>query len=165
MGTDVLHCQTCGGETEERPLDGRPRPVCRSCGAVTYLDPKLAVAVVVQRDGMVLLGRRGPGTRAPGKWSFPAGFVERGEVVEEAAIREVREETGFTVELGPLVGLISTRGEIVVLVVYTGTIVSGAEQAADDLTELDWFAIDSLPELAFPHDREILERLRRGATS
>ena len=163
MGTDALHCQTCGGETEERTVDGRLRPVCRSCGAVTYLDPKLAVAVVVQRDGKVLLGRRGEHTRSAGKWSFPAGFVERGEVVEAAAVREVQEETGFVIELGPLVSLISSPGETVVLAVYTGKIASGAEHAADDLTELGWFAPDALPELAFPHDVEILGRLRSGS--
>ena len=140
-------------------VDGRSRPVCETCGAVTYLDPKLAVAVVVQRDGKVLLGRRGPNARAAGKWSFPAGFVERGEVVESAAVREVREETGFEIELGPLVGLISSDGETVVLAVYTGEIVAGAAHAADDLIELGWFARDTLPELAFPHDREILEKI------
>ena len=139
--------------------DGRLRPVCRSCGAVTYLDPKLAVAVVLRKNGKVLLGKRGEHARAAGKWSFPAGFVERGEAVEDAAIREVREETGFEIALGPLVGLISSPGEIVVLAAYSGTIVSGAEAAGDDLTDLGWFALDALPELAFPHDTEILDRL------
>jgi 8-oxo-dGTP diphosphatase len=143
-------------------VEERLRPVCQSCGAVTYLDPKLAVVVVVQRDGRVLLGRRGPNARAAGKWSFPAGFVERGEVVEDAAVREVREETGFEIALGPLVGLISSPGEIVVLAVYTGTIVSGTQAAADDLTELGWFETNTLPELAFPHDSEILSRLLPG---
>lgn len=51
---------------------------------VAYLDPKLAVAVVIARAGRVLLGRRGANTRAPGRWSFPAGFVERGERVEDS---------------------------------------------------------------------------------
>jgi 8-oxo-dGTP diphosphatase len=160
----MLHCQTCGSVTEERTVDGRLRPVCVACGSVTYLDPKLAVAIVVERDGKVLLGKRGEHTRAAGKWSFPAGFVERGEVVEEAAMREVREETGFEIELGSLVGLISSTGETVVLAVYTGSIVGGAEHAGDDLTELGWFSPDALPELAFPHDSEILERLPREAS-
>jgi len=159
MENGELHCQRCGSATEERLVEERVRPVCPACGFVTYLDPKLAVAVVVQRDGAVLFGRRGPNARAAGKWSFPAGFVERGEVVEAAAVREVLEETGFTIELGPLLGLISSEGETVVLAVFTGTIVGGTERAADDLTELGWFAPDSLPELAFPHDGKILARL------
>ncbi len=160
MGTGALYCQNCGGVTEERLVDSRLRPTCQSCGAVTYLDPKLAVAVVLQREGTVLLGRRGPSARAAGKWSFPAGFVERGEPVETAAVREVREETGFDIALGPLFGLISTLGETVVLAVFTGSILSGDQQPNDDLTELGWFARDTLPELAFPHDREIIDRLQ-----
>jgi mutator protein MutT len=159
MGTETLHCQSCGGVTAEALVDGRQRPVCRQCGAVTYLDPKLAVAVVLQQDGKVLLGRRGAHTREAGKWSFPAGFVERGEVVEQAAVREVLEETGFTIELGPLIGLISSEGETVVLAVYTGKIIAGSESAGDDLIELGWFSPDALPNLAFPHDTRIIEQI------
>lgn len=159
MDGETLHCHRCGGLTEERLTDGRTRPVCRACGLVIYLDPKLAVAVVLERDGKVLLGKRGPGARAAGKWSFPAGFVERGEPVEDAAVREVREETGYSIELGPLIALISSPGEIVVLAVYTGSIVSGAEAPADDVTELGWFPTDALPDLAFRHDIDILEQL------
>lgn len=156
-----LYCQTCGGETNETLSDGRRRPVCVRCGTVTYLDPKLAVAVVLEREGAVLLGRRGSGARAAGKWSFPAGFVERGEVVEEAAVREVKEETGFTVRLESMVGLFSSPGEIVVLAVYTGRILHGEGQPGDDIVELGWFRPDALPELAFPHDLAIIERLTR----
>jgi mutator protein MutT len=157
--TSVVYCQNCGGTTRERMVEGRLRPVCRECSTVAYLDPKLAVAVVLQQDGKVLLGKRGPNTRAAGKWSFPAGFVERGEVVEAAAIREVQEETGYTIALGPLIGLLSSEGETVVLAVYTGTIISGAEDPADDLTQLGWFSPEALPELAFPHDLDIIDRL------
>ena len=93
----AIFCQQCGGATTEEDRDGRPRPVCVECGTVTWLDPKLAVAVLIVREGRVLLGRRAPGSREAGRWSLPAGFVERGEVVESAAAREVREETGIDV--------------------------------------------------------------------
>jgi ADP-ribose pyrophosphatase YjhB (NUDIX family) len=124
---------------------------------VTYLDPKLAVAVLIERNGTVLLGRRGPGTREPGKWSFPAGFVERGERVELAAAREALEETGLVVRIGSLIGLYSSEGEPVVLAVYAAASAKGEPVANDDLTELGWFAFDSLPELAVPHDRQIVK--------
>lgn len=142
--------------------DGRARPVCTVCGAVTYLDPKLAVAVLIERDGRVLLGQRGEGTREPGKWSFPAGFVDRGEPVEAAAIREVREEVGLTVTLGALIGLFSAEGEPVVLAVFAAASAEGQPVAADDLVAVGWFAPDHLPGLAFEHDRRIInEWLRR----
>lgn len=154
---DGAFCHRCGGKTEPAEVEGRARPVCRVCGSVTYLDPKLAAAVLVEREGSVLLGRRREGTREAGRWSFPAGFVERGEVVEAAAVREVREEVGLTVELGPLLALLSAPGESVVLAVYPARSFAGEPLAGDDLVEVGWFRPDALPDLAFDHDREIIE--------
>ena len=157
----ALYCQQCGAATEARFRDGKVRPVCLSCGAVTYFDPKLAAAVVIERDGRLLFGRRGPGTRAPGKWSFPAGFVERGEPVETAAIREAFEESGLRVELGPLLGLFSEAGETVVLAVYLAAAFTGEPTAGDDLDEIGWFEPGELPDLAFPHDARIVDNWRK----
>jgi 8-oxo-dGTP diphosphatase len=151
-----LYCAACGSPTEERLVEGCNRPVCTACGQVVYQDPKLAVAVLIARDGRILLGKRGPGSREPGKWSFPAGFVERGERVERAAAREAREETGLDIVVGDLVGLYSSDGETVVLAVYEATAV-GEPRAGDDLTEVGWFAISELPELAFPRDQRIMD--------
>ncbi|MBA2760149.1 MAG: NUDIX hydrolase [Chloroflexia bacterium] len=151
-----MFCQQCGQPTHEALHDGRMRPVCSSCGAVTYLDPKLAVAVLIVEDDRVLLGKRADHTREPGKWSFPAGFVERGEVVEAAAIRETLEETGLTVTLGPILSLLSSPGETVALAVYTATSFSGKLAPRDDLVELRWWSLDQLPDLAFDHDSDII---------
>ncbi len=154
-----MFCQRCGGPTEERKHDGRPRPVCTSCGTVTWLDPKLAVTVIIEREGRILLGKRAAWTRSPGKWSFPAGFVERGEVVEVTAIREVREEVGLDVQLGPLLGVLSEPGETVVLLVYPALSATGNPVPGDDVTEIGWFSPDdpaTLPDLAFDHDVDIL---------
>jgi len=123
---------------------------------VVYLDPKLAVGVLISRDGRILLGKRGPGAREPGKWSFPAGFVERGERVEQAAAREAWEETGLDIVVGDLIGLYSSDGETVVLAIYEATSV-GEPRAGDDLVEVGWFAVSDLPELAFPRDQRIVD--------
>jgi len=149
-------CRECGTRAEFVSVEGKQRPKCPGCGRVEYLDPKLAVAVLLIQADRILLGKRGPGTRQPGKWSFPAGFVERGELVEAAAAREAREETGLDVSIGTLLGLFSEESEPVVLAVFEGTIVSGTARADDDLTELGWFALDGLPELAFPRDEQIV---------
>jgi 8-oxo-dGTP diphosphatase len=156
-----LFCAACGSPTEERLVEGCNRPVCTACGQVVYLDPKLAVAVLIARDGRILLGKRGPGSRESGKWSFPAGFVERGERVERAAAREAREETGLDIVVGDLVGLFSSDGETVVLAVYEATSV-GEPRAGDDLTEVGWFATSELPELAFPRDQRIMDTWLSG---
>lgn len=156
----MIYCQHCGSETSTRLVEGISRPVCVVCGTVTYADPKLAVAAVIERDGKLLFGKRGAHTREPGKWSFPAGFVERGERVEDAAAREAREEIGLDVTVGELLGLYSSRGETVVLAVYLATAAEGEAVAADDLTEVAWFSPEELPPLAFPHDDRIVEAWR-----
>jgi 8-oxo-dGTP diphosphatase len=149
-------CAECGAALTERIIGGKARPACPACGRVYFEDPKLAVCVLIERGGQLLLGRRGPATREPGKWSFPAGFVDRGERVEDAAAREAREETGLDVRIEGLLGLYSAAGEPVVLAAYAATEIGGALSADDDLTELAFFALDELPPPAFPHDRQIV---------
>jgi 8-oxo-dGTP diphosphatase len=161
----MIYCQQCGGETRMQQVEERSRPVCIVCGAVTYFDPKLAVAVVIERDGKLLMGKRGAHTREPGKWSFPAGFVERGERVEDAAAREAKEESGLDVTIGDLLGLYSYSGETVVLAVYLAHAADGDAIAGDDLTEVAWFSPDALPPLAFPHDDRIVDAWRMRAHS
>jgi 8-oxo-dGTP diphosphatase len=158
---NAMYCQRCGHNTEMREIDGRQRPVCLACGAVTYLDPKLAVAVVIERDNKVLLGLRAEGSREAGKWGIPAGFVDQGEVVENAAVREMAEEVGLHVELGPVLGVYSEPDEAVVLVVYPALSVTGDAVASDDLSEIGWFSPDDLPALAFSRDIEILSAWER----
>jgi ADP-ribose pyrophosphatase YjhB (NUDIX family) len=154
----ALYCQRCGSPTSERTVDGRLRPVCDGCGAVSYLDPKLAVVIVIGQAGKVLLGLRAAHTRNPGLWSFPAGFVERGERVESAALREAQEETGLAVRLNRLLDVVSAEGEPVVLLAYAAEPLdpTAAPVAGDDLVEVRWFGLDALPSLAFPHDEAIL---------
>lgn len=155
------YCTRCAAPLVTRALEGHDRPICPDCGYVVYLDPKVAVAVVIGDAGGVLLVRRGiePGA---GAWSFPAGYVNRGEVVEEAAVREVHEELNLEVRLDRLVGVYSRAQEPVVLVVYSGTIMGG--QLAPDnveVREVGYFPVDALPPLAFPHDPQILSDWER----
>src|ERR671925_869555 len=99
----VNYCLHCGAALAPREIEGHYRPACSACGWVYYVDPKVAVAVLIGRDGKLLLNRRAiePGL---GKWSFPSGYVNRGEVLEEAAAREVQEETGLDVQVDALFG-------------------------------------------------------------
>lgn len=150
------YCMACGAPLGERLVEGKLRPACTACGTVVFADPKLAVAVLIEQDGQLLLGRRSSRAKAPGKWSFPAGFVDRGEPVEIAAIREVREETGLEITIDALLGAYSSAGEPVVLLAYAGTICGGTLAPADDLSEVAYFALDQLPDPAFAHDPQIV---------
>ena len=149
-------CPRCG-----RPVEGTLPPVrCSSagCGYAWYSDPKLGTGVVVSSaDGQILLVRRNHEPRL-GHWAFPSGYVDAGEVVETAAVREVREETGVEVRLDGLLGVYSAAGEQVIFVAYAGTIVAGEPRAGDEAIEVGLFAPDALPPLAFDHDDRIIER-------
>jgi len=152
----------CGTALVAQYQEDRERPTCPGCGFIHYLDPKVAVAVILGDPSGVLLGKRciDPGS---GLWSFPAGYVNRGEVLEEAAIREVREELGVAVRLSGLVGVYSEPGNPVVLVVYGGVITSGEPRPdGQEISEIRYFALTELPDdLAFPHDRKVLADWKR----
>jgi ADP-ribose pyrophosphatase YjhB (NUDIX family) len=151
------YCLQCGTALVSRHQEDRERPTCPSCGFIHYLDPKVAVAVIIGDENGVLFGKRliDPGS---GLWSFPAGYVNRGEVLEEAAAREVLEELGITVRLTGLVGVYSERGSAVVLVVYAGEIEAGVPTPdGHEVGEVRRFPLDGLPDgLAFKHDRRVL---------
>jgi molybdenum cofactor cytidylyltransferase len=163
------YCPRCATPLEVRPVDydgGREHPVCPNCGFVVWNDPKVAVLTVVPWEGGILLGRRSesPGL---GRWSFPSGFVDRGEVVEEAALRETREETGLDVEITGLVGVYSEPGNAVIVIAFAAEVRGGRLSADDDLADLRSYDPDNLPEMAFPHDVRIIrdwQALRARAT-
>ena len=95
----------------------------------------------------------------PGKdlWTFPGGFVDLGESVEEAAHRETMEELRITIELGPLVGVYSRADDRIVLIVYAAT-TDQAPSTSEEATEVRAFAPAELPweELAFPSTEQAL---------
>ena len=122
---------------------------------VVYFDPKLA-AVVLVSDGDNLLFVRRAIEPMLGRWSFPSGYVDRGEAVEHAAVREVREETNLDVETTGLLGVYSSNGSPVALVAYAARVTGGVLRAGDEAQDARFFPVDTLPELPFPHDDQIL---------
>jgi len=117
------------------------------------------VAILLPGDRVVLVERRFP----PLGWALPGGFVEVGETLEAAAVREAREETGLEVRLVELVGCYSdprrdARGHSI-SAVYLG-LADGEPRGGDDAAQARAFAWDALPPLCFDHD-EILADVRR----
>ena len=149
------YCSACASPLQFREENGATRPVCPACGRVVYYDPKVAAVTIVTRQKDVLLVRRAnqPGY---GLWSIPGGYVDRGEVVEDAARREVLEETGLVVEVDRLLGLFSEAGRSVIVAAYSGIEKGGELAAGPEALEVGFFGLDSLPPLAFPGDRKIL---------
>jgi ADP-ribose pyrophosphatase YjhB (NUDIX family) len=131
--------------------------MCPQCQRIIYYDPKVAAIALVERGGKVLLVRRGnqPGY---GRWSMPGGYVDRGEVVERAAVREVMEETGLEVEIEQLIGLFSEPGHPVLVAAFAMREVGGLLVAGQEALDVGFFSRDRLPEMAFPNDQLILDR-------
>src|SRR5512133_3386348 len=104
----IKFCPRCGAEVERIETFGDVRPVCPQCHWIYFQDPKVAAAVLVERDGCVLLVRR---VNEPfrGLWTLPAGFVNGGEDPAEAAARECVEETGLEVHVRRVLEIISGK--------------------------------------------------------
>ena len=154
MNSEIKFCQHCGGLLEESLVDQVARPVCSNCGKVTYFDPKVAAVTLVYENRKLLLVKRAI-EPAYGKWSFPSGYVDRGEAVEEAAAREVLEETNLHIGILGLLGIYSGSSPVI-LVAFRGRPLDGKATPGDEVTDVGWFELDNLPLLPFPHDEEII---------
>lgn len=157
MSSQERFCSGCASALETREVEGQPRPVCPKCGRVVYHDPKVAATCIVERQGNVLMIQRNNQV-GYGLWSMPGGYVDRGEIVEEAAAREVQEETGLKVEIHRLVGLFSEKGHPVLVVAFTALETGGRLAAGPEAQAIGFFPLDGLPEMAFPRDKLILEK-------
>lgn len=152
---NMKYCPNCATPLVPRFLHGHERPSCPSCGFVHYAGPKVAVGVMIVQEGKLLLSRRAidPGK---GRWSFPSGYVDLGESPASAAVREVKEETGYDVRLSGLVGVYASSNRPVVLVVYSGEVIGGRLGGCDEVEETALFMETALPPLAFEHDEQIV---------
>jgi 8-oxo-dGTP diphosphatase len=155
----VNFCPQCATALVSEAIAGRDRPSCPACGFVHYDDPKLVAVAVISIDGKLVLGKRSINPRR-GYWSFPSGYVNRGEAVDHAAVREVEEETNLIVEVDQLLGLYSEADNPIVLAVYVAHPVGGCLSPGDETSDVGTFSPDDLPELAFPKDERILNDWR-----
>ncbi len=155
-----------------REAHGALRPVCAACGFTHFRDPKVAVIALVAAGNRVLLVRRGVEPER-GKWALPGGFMDAGEMPEEALARELAEETGLKVRIArflgvfPMAPLARSGGGIVLA--YQASI-DGDESphplcVHDDAVEAGWFSPDDLPAaLAFDSTFALLRLASRRVT-
>jgi len=152
-------CPRCGHPLDSRILKaGEPsRLVCRGCAFVFFLDPKIATGVVFSYDGGILLVQRAIHP-SYGKWVFPGGYVDRGETLEAAALREVQEESGLVVRLTRLLGAYSFPDNPVIVVAYAGDVTGGSLKIDDESLAVRSFPPAEIPwdQLAFPSTVQVL---------
>lgn len=159
IASKINYCPQCGSKLEQQERFGRLRPTCPRCDWIFFPDPKVAAAVLVERDGEILLVRR-MHNPAKGLWTLPAGFIDAGEDPAEAAERECREETGLQVKVTGLLDVISglehPRGAHI-LIVYRAVIIQGEMTPDDDVDSVGFFSYNSLPPLAFSTTLQVLK--------
>jgi 8-oxo-dGTP diphosphatase len=156
---EYTYCPRCAALLAEELRFGQVRPVCPTCGWIHFVDPKVAAAVLVEREGRVLLVRRG-NEPFRGQWTLPAGFINGGEDPAEAAARECVEETGLRVRVTGVLDIIPGREHprgADFIIVYRAEVLSGELKADDDADAVDWFSRDQLPSLAFRATQKVLQ--------
>ncbi len=156
--TTVRFCPLCATKLVRLPVppDQREQAVCPGCEFIFYLNPKVVAGTIPEQDGRLLLTRRliNPGR---GLWTFPGGFVDFGETVTDAAMRETWEETGLTVSLAGLLNVYSYPGSPVIIV-YRAHVTGGTLTPCAENDLLEWVTPAEIPwtQLAFDSTREAL---------
>lgn len=128
-----------------------------------YKTSRLTVDGAIIRDGKILLIKRNHNP-FKNRWALPGGYIEYGEKVEDAVIREVFEETGLNVEIEKLFSVYSDpdrdpRGHTITIV-YIMNIVNGILKSGDDASDAKFFELEKLPKLAFDHNKIIKDLIR-----
>lgn len=139
------YCPGCGEPLRLQYVaaEERERLVCSSCAEIFYVNPKVVAGVVPTRNGRVWLLRRAIQPQL-GAWTFPAGFMEMGETVEQAARRETFEELHLDVNITRLLSIYSRPESPTVLIVYLADALSEPTGGSEAL-EFASFDPDSIP--------------------
>jgi ADP-ribose pyrophosphatase YjhB (NUDIX family) len=151
---EVRFCPRCGAEAEV----SYPRSItCPHCGYGAYYNPKpVACAIPTDPENRLILMRRAT-EPSRGRWTMPGGFVDLGESVEDAAVRECAEELAIEIEIDGLVGVYSRASDRIVVVVYAARAL-GEPCQTDEALEVRAFLPSEIPwsELAFWSDERAL---------
>lgn len=155
-------CSECGAPTELRQPQGdnRIRHVCSACSTVHYQNPKLVVGAIPEwEDGRILLCLRAIEPRY-GYWTLPAGFMENGETVAEAAARETLEEANARVEINELYSFYNLAFTSHVHLLFRARLLDLDFSPGEESLEVRLFAEHEIPweDMAFRTVRHTLQR-------
>lgn len=153
------YCPVCGGSLKQELIkENEPERLrCSECSFIFYLDPKVVACTIFEIDGKIPLLQRAIEPQK-GKWVIPGGYVDRGESVEDAAIRETYEECGIKIKIKELLGVYSYTGRLAVVIVYLGEVVSGTFTTGDECMDSRLIYPHEIPwdELAFRSTKDAL---------
>ncbi len=154
------YCAECGhAVTLQIPKgDNRTRSVCEACGIVHYVNPKIVVGCVPEKDGRILLCKRAIEPRS-GYWTVPAGFMELGESTAQGAARETLEEACAEVEIGHLFASVDVVDAGQLHLFFTARLLGDYAAGAESL-EVAMYAEEDIPwdDIAFHSGRYALKK-------
>jgi ADP-ribose pyrophosphatase YjhB (NUDIX family) len=139
-------CSNCGAPVELRvPAgDNLPRHVCPACETIHYQNPKMVIGCIAEWEDRILLCRRAIEPRL-GLWTLPAGFMENGETVAQAALRETLEEANARVELAAMYSVLSVPHVNQVHIFYRGRLLDLGFGPGEESLEVALFAEGDVP--------------------
>ena len=148
----ISYCHFCGGTLITKFVEGNDRLFCENCETPIYQNPVPAnCVVVINSEEKLLLVKRSVAPKR-GYWCLPGGFMELNERPDESALRELEEETGLKGKSINLLGVTSTPSSLYDTILMMGYLVkhfSGMLIAGDDASDVKWFELNDLPEIAF----------------
>jgi len=162
-------CSACGQAVVSQIPDGDhlPRFVCAACSTIHYENPKIIAGCIPEWEGKILLCRRAIEPRR-GFWTVPAGFMENGEAVQDAAAREAQEEALADVEIGSLAAIINVIRAHQVHIMFRARLRNTSFGVGPESLEVGLYAEHEIPwsDIAFLSVdftlRSYLEDRRRG---
>jgi len=130
--------------------DHLERHVCTGCGTIHYQNPRIIAGCVPQWGSKILLCRRAIEPRA-GYWTIPAGFMENGEALQDAAARESMEEALARVQIGSLLAIVNVLRAHQVHIVFRAQLLDTDFAAGPESLEVGLYEASEIPwpEIAF----------------
>ncbi|WP_211252193.1 NUDIX hydrolase [Marinobacterium jannaschii] len=158
----MKYCSECGSANLVLRSPGRDthrRLVCNDCEKIFYHNPRVIAGCIVEDNGKYLMCKRAIKPR-PGSWTLPAGFMECGETVEEAARREVWEETGAQVDIRAPYSIFSVPQIDEVYIMFRARLIEFSDDPGPETAEVAMLAPDEIPweNIFYPAIKDILQR-------
>ena len=135
------YCSYCGSTNQHGFIDGNHRYHCVSCNTIHYENPKPTATIICMRNDELLLAKRAF-SPAKGEWGLPGGFMELNETLNEAAMRELKEETNLDGKVKNILSTCSHYGSI-----FGDILLIGVEMVVEDFSKMR--AGDDAEELEF----------------
>ena len=154
-------CSQCASPVAIRVPDGdtKERHICDACGQIHYQNPKIIAGCIPHWQGQILLCRRAIEPRH-GLWTIPAGFMENGETIEQAAMRETYEEACARVEISGLYAIFNIPHVSQVYMIFRAELLTGEFAPGIESLETALFSEKEIPwsDIAFPVVIQALQR-------